>query len=194
MFCPCARSYLMVEGLQTERPRLVRSRLPQPQESSSRAPLPMQIRPQSGRGSLRRDEEAQAYTDGPVPEEPEVCYEPGSQVRSRPMYYHPRGYGQPRGIMKVPTEEFPFDYETPRQTRTIQRSKDVHVEVGRSSNRSPSPTPDPPASDVVKIRVCKRGGDTTPYCRGGIITEKVRFKKVEALRADDVESNRGWEF
>lgn len=86
MFCPCTSSYLKVEGIQTEKPRLVRSRHQQTPTSSSRAPLPMQIRPQSARSdNLKKDEQAQtqACTHGPgkvppimitpIPEEPEVC-------------------------------------------------------------------------------------------------------------------------
>ncbi|KAL5340642.1 hypothetical protein BJX70DRAFT_102747 [Aspergillus crustosus] len=187
MFCPCARSYLMVEGLQTERPRLVRSRLQQPQTSSSRAPLPMQIRPQSARDLQRRDEEAQTYAYGPV--------------RSRPIYCS-RGYGLPHGILKVPTEEFPFGYHTLRQQPAIQISRGARVEVGRSSSRSPSPSSEPPASDVVRIRVHRSGGITTSYRCKGVITEKVRLREgdivvrsdtgASALTTDDVEPNRGW--
>ncbi|KAL2828057.1 hypothetical protein BDW59DRAFT_160008 [Aspergillus cavernicola] len=93
MFCPCAKSYFVVEGLQTEKPRLVHSRSQQHLNSNSRAPLPMQIRPQS-RGDIRSREDGQAkeyrqeyrqangYGPGkvpailitPVPEEPELAY------------------------------------------------------------------------------------------------------------------------
>ncbi|KAL4805040.1 hypothetical protein BDV18DRAFT_161437 [Aspergillus unguis] len=85
MFCPCAREYLMVDGVQTEKPRLVRSRnqhLPTP---SSRAPLPTQIRVQAARSeSHMEDGQAQEGTFGPgksppivitpIPEEPESAH------------------------------------------------------------------------------------------------------------------------
>ncbi|KAL4882225.1 hypothetical protein BJY04DRAFT_50431 [Aspergillus karnatakaensis] len=101
--------------------------------------------------------------------------------------------------MKAPTDEFPFDHFTVRQPERIQRSKDIHIEVGRSSSRSPSLDIDPPASDVVRIRVFRRGGTTTPKCYGGIMTEKVQFRSgdivvrndtnAKILRFNDVESN-----
>ncbi|KAL4782770.1 hypothetical protein BJX76DRAFT_349096 [Aspergillus varians] len=188
MFCPCARSYFMVEGLQTEKPRLVRSRLQEVPASSSRAPLPKQIRSQSARGdSQRREhEQAQEFTS---------YRRQGPHVRSRPVY-DPRGYGRPRGIMKIPTDEFPFAYDTLRQPRTIQRSKTdeksrtIRVEVGRSS--SPSPSPDAPASDVVKIRVYRRDGSMTPLRGEGDIV--VRDTRAEALRTNHTEQTQGWEF
>ncbi|KAL4904396.1 hypothetical protein BDW74DRAFT_178976 [Aspergillus multicolor] len=81
MFCPCARSYFAVEGLQTETPRLVRSKDRQAPSSSFRAPLPMQIRPLSTRGELQQTDYGQAQGPGkvpailitPIPEEPELA-------------------------------------------------------------------------------------------------------------------------
>ncbi|KAL3450442.1 hypothetical protein BJX65DRAFT_305279 [Aspergillus insuetus] len=66
MFCPCARSYFVVEGLQTEQPRLVRSRLERSPTSNARAPLPVQIRPQSSRGSSSGNAGQREYGQGQV--------------------------------------------------------------------------------------------------------------------------------
>ncbi|CEN60626.1 hypothetical protein ASPCAL03062 [Aspergillus calidoustus] len=94
MFCPCAKSYFVVEGLQTEQPRLVRSRLERSPTSNARAPLPMQIRPHSSRESSsdnvgQRESgqgQGQGYGNGygpgkvpailitPIPEEAELAH------------------------------------------------------------------------------------------------------------------------
>ncbi|KAL4944684.1 hypothetical protein BDV06DRAFT_220087 [Aspergillus oleicola] len=77
----------MVEGLQTEQPRLVRSRIHQAPASNTRAPLPMQVRPQSAVADAQKgygQAQAQAGAYGPgkvppivitsIPEEPELAH------------------------------------------------------------------------------------------------------------------------
>ncbi|KAI9368113.1 hypothetical protein BJX61DRAFT_240891 [Aspergillus egyptiacus] len=161
--CFCAEPYFVVEGLQTERPRLVRSGGQQYPNPSSRAPLPMQIRPQSRGGCVRRERQA---GDSDQAREQQQNYAYGS-VRSRPHYSrYPL-----QGILKPPTEEFPFDDHCCRQPQEIQRSKNVRVEVGRSST-----SPGLPASDVVKIRVYRQRGTTSQHRCGGVVTEKVEFR------------------
>lgn len=88
--------------------------------------------------------------------------------------------------MKAPTEKFPFNYDVPRRSRKILRSntddgraKDVRVEVGRTSSRSP--TPEAPASDVMKIRVYKRDGNATQIRRKGIKSEEIRLRKGDVV-------------
>ncbi|KAL4923368.1 uncharacterized protein BDV17DRAFT_245304 [Aspergillus undulatus] len=204
MFCPCARSYLMVDGPHTEQPRLVRSRFQQVSPSSSRAPLPMQVRPQSAREDARKEcgqAQGLACTYGSVSSHSRQ----GLHVRSRTVYDQ-RGSSRPWGILKTPTRRFPFAHETQRESRTIRRtlnadnkSNEVRIEVGRSS---PSPSPDPPASDVVKIRVFRRDGNVTPVRGTGIMMEEVRLRKgdivvrdarSEVLRMHDIEPPREWE-
>lgn len=88
MFCPCAGSYFTVEGPQTETPRLIRSKDDRVPFLTSRAPLPVQIRPQSARKGFQREygqAQANMYEPGKVPailittipEEPEVCDDHG---------------------------------------------------------------------------------------------------------------------
>ncbi|KAL6234879.1 hypothetical protein BDW75DRAFT_155761 [Aspergillus navahoensis] len=67
----------------------------------------------------------------------------------------------------------------------------VRFEVG-----SPDPIHscfEPPASDVVGVRVYRRGRNTSPCRRENIITEKVRFKRgdiiVRDARADAFRTN-----
>ncbi|KAL4956509.1 hypothetical protein BDW69DRAFT_81708 [Aspergillus filifer] len=203
MFCPCSSSYLMVEGIQTEQPRLVRSRAYHAPSSGFRAPLPMQVRPQFGVADGQKahgQAEAQAGAYGPVSSH---CTQ-GSRIKSRPVYDR-RGYSQPRGIMKVPTKEFPFSYDFQRRPPTVLRAKDrpneVRIEIGRSS-RSPSPSREPPASDVVKVRVYRRDGNAMPVCGKGFMIEEVRFRKgdivvrdarTEALRMNKIEPLQEWE-
>lgn len=92
--------------------------------------------------------------------------------------------------MKAPTEEFPFDYDVPRRSRKILRSntddraKNVRVEVGRTSSRSPSP--ETPASDVVKIRVYRRDGNATQIRWKGVKTEGVKTEEVRLRKGDVV--------
>ncbi|KAL4795039.1 hypothetical protein BDV19DRAFT_179937 [Aspergillus venezuelensis] len=203
MFCPCSSSYLMVEGIQTEQPRLVRSKAHHAPSSGFRAPLPMQVRPQFGAADGQKPHgqaEAQAGAYGQVSS---YCTQ-GSHLRSRPAYDR-RRYVRPRGIMKAPTEKFPFSYDGHRQSPTILRAKDrpneVWIEIGRSS-RSPSQIRQPPASDVVKVRVYKRDGNTTPVCGKESMIEEVRFRKGDIVVRDarsessimnNVESLQGWE-
>ncbi|KAL4995421.1 hypothetical protein BDV10DRAFT_132736 [Aspergillus recurvatus] len=177
MFCPCARSYFTVEGLQTETPRLVRSRDHQVPTSRSRASLPMQIRPHSARGDFQRREYGQAQTN---------MYGPGSYVKSRPVYGL-RGYRQPLSILKVPTDEFPFDYEIPRRSLTFQKVRTDERSHVRFAVRSPNPVRsrfEPPASDVVKIRVYRRGQYRSPCRQEDIIAEKVRFRRGDTIVRD----------
>ncbi|KKK13649.1 hypothetical protein ARAM_006513 [Aspergillus rambellii] len=74
-FCLCGTSYL-VEGLHTENPRPVHS-TPQRLETS-RAPLPMQFRPQPARDDLEmrdyRPGKVPAILITPVAEEPELAH------------------------------------------------------------------------------------------------------------------------
>lgn len=107
--------------------------------------------------------------------------------------------------MKIPTQEFPFHHEAPRE-RTIQKattdekSDTVRVEVGRSSSPSYK-LRNLPASDVVKIRVYRRGKGATLCQRNNIATEEIRFRRgdivvqdagIEALSAANSEPNRNW--
>lgn len=107
--------------------------------------------------------------------------------------------------MKAPTEEFPFDYDVPRRSRKILRSntddraKNIRVEVGRTSSRSPSP--ETPASDVVKIRVYRRDGNATQIRQKGVKTEEVRLRngdvvvrdtRAEASMTQNIEPTPGW--
>ncbi|KAL4960984.1 uncharacterized protein BDV14DRAFT_133014 [Aspergillus stella-maris] len=202
MFCPCSSSYLMVEGIQTEQPRLVRSRAHHAPSSGFRAPLPMQVRPQSGVADGQKaygQAEAQAGAYGPV----SSYSTQGPHMKSRPGY--DRSYSRPRGIMKAPTKEFPFSYDVHRRSPTILRAKnrpnEIRTEIGRSS-RSPSPSREPPASDVVRIRVYRRDGNATPVCGKGVMVEEVRFRKGDIVVRDartessimnNVESPQGWE-
>ena len=125
-------------------------------------------------------------------------------MKSRPAYGR-GGYSRPHGIMKVPTKEFPFSYDVHRRSPAILRANDkpdeVRIEIGRSS-RSPSPSREPPASDVIKVRVYRRDGNATPVCGKGFTIEKVRFRKgdivvrdarTEALRMNKIEPLQEWE-
>ncbi|KAL5049444.1 hypothetical protein BDW71DRAFT_160920 [Aspergillus fruticulosus] len=184
MFCPCAGSYFRVEGLQTEKPRLVRSRDHQVPTSRSRASLPMQIRPHSARGNIQRREyrQAEANMYGPV----SSYSRQGPYVKSRPVYGL-RGYHGPPGILKVLTDEFPFDYEIPRRLQPVQEARTdetshVPFEVG-----SPNPIRSrfqPPASEVVKVRVYRRGRSTSPCRQEDITVEKVQFRRGDIIVHD----------
>jgi hypothetical protein len=115
----------------------------------------------------------------------------------------------PRGILRVPTEEFPFDIHDRRrrsQSRKIQRSNGVRQEVGKPS--SPDYTSDgkSPTSDVVKVRVYRRNRSTTRDACDGIIAEEVKFRigdivvrsestaeRTGALKTMEGSSIEGWE-
>ncbi|KAL4740533.1 hypothetical protein BDV11DRAFT_94129 [Aspergillus similis] len=193
MFCPCAGSYFTVEGLQTETPRLVRSkddRVPTPR---SRAPLPVQIRPRSARQEFQKENgQTQANMYGPV----SSSSRQGLYVNLRSIYGL-RGYHQPLGIIKLSRDEFPFDHEISRGPRTVQRfrkGEKLHVrdEVG-----SPSPIRshrEPLTSDFVKVRAYRRGQNMNPCQQEDILAEKVRFRRGDIVvceaRADAFSINR----
>lgn len=61
----------------------------------------------------------------------------------------------------------------------IQKLKNDRVEVGRSN-----PTIGPPASDVVKIRVYKRNGNTAPSRCVGVVAKEVRFRAGDIVVRD----------
>ncbi|KAL3463662.1 hypothetical protein BJX64DRAFT_115264 [Aspergillus heterothallicus] len=203
MFCPCARSYFVVECLQTERPRLVRSRLDRSPNSNSRAPLPMQIRPQSSRGSSsgnsgqREYGQGHGYGYGPVSSYGKQG--PGSQVRSRPGYS--RQHSSPRGILKVPTEVFPFDkYDIHPQPQSpqIRRSNDVREEVGKSADSSSSLVRNLPVSDAVRVRVYRRNRNSPQASCDGVIAEEVKFREGDTVvrreaKTDEAECPKTWD-
>ncbi|KAJ0416366.1 hypothetical protein BJY00DRAFT_316884 [Aspergillus carlsbadensis] len=223
MFCPCAKSYFVVEGLQTEQPRLVRSRFERSPTSNARAPLPIQIRPHlsressSGNSGQRENGHGQAQGYGygpgkvpailitPIPEEIEQG--PGSQVRPRTRYS--RESGLPRGILKVPTEEFPFDSHDIRrhsESWKIQKPNGIREQVGKPSSPDYTSDRDPPASDVVKVRVYRRNKSTTRESCDGVIAEAAKFREGDvvvrseakaertgALKTVEAASTRGWE-
>lgn len=100
--------------------------------------------------------------------------------------------------MKAPTEEFPVNYDVLRRSRRILRSntddraESIRVEVGRNSSRSPSP--EAPASDVVKIRVYRRDGNATQIHRKGIKTEEVRLSKGDVVVRARTEASKTQNF
>ncbi|KKK18757.1 hypothetical protein AOCH_000588 [Aspergillus ochraceoroseus] len=152
-FCLCGTSYL-VEGLHTENPRPVHS-TPQRLETS-RAPLPMQFRPQPARDDLEmRDYRPASSYRGQRP-----------QLNSTPVH--------PRGILKPRTDRFPYDGT--RQSQPIQRqSGHVRIDIGGQSNSEP-------VSDIVKIRVYRRNGNTvTSDHSAGVVTEKVKIRPGDVV-------------
>ncbi|KAL2788818.1 hypothetical protein BJX66DRAFT_249128 [Aspergillus keveii] len=210
MFCPCAKSYFVVEGLQAEQPRLVRPRFERSPALNARAPLPVQIRPLSSRGSSsdnsgQRDGQGQGQGHGygygygpgkvpailitPIPEEAEQG--PGSQVKARPRYS--RESGLPRGILKVPTEEFPFDnHDTRRHSQSwkIQKPNGIREEVGKPSSPGYTSDRNPPASDVVKVRVYRRNRNMTRDSCDGIIAEVVKFREGDIVVRSEAKAER----
>ncbi|KAL3484010.1 hypothetical protein BJX62DRAFT_230575 [Aspergillus germanicus] len=190
MFCPCAKSYFVVEGLQAEQPRLVRARFERSPTSNARAPLPVQIRPHSSRGSSS-DNSGQRDGQGQGQVGSYGKQGPGSQVRSRSRYS--RESGSPRGILKVPTEEFPFDNHDRHhhsQSRKIQKSNGVREEVGKPSSPDYTSDLNLPASDVVKVRVYRRNRSTTRDSCDGIIAEEVKFREGDIVVRSEAKPER----
>lgn len=188
MACPCWVGDITIQGLETERPRLVRS----VSTAEPRSPLPRSV----SRMNLAANEYKLQNSSG------KLYHDTGQPKTVKAMVIRYTNSGQPtektrgtdsRGILRQPTTKFPFEDKQYLRPHITKRPSDrLRAEIGVDSAV--------PASDVIKVHAYRRRGvpvkqdqdlslmfDKAPIKKGDVVVGKT-FAESSLARADVKES------